>query len=136
MAKLATRLDRDALHRMSPNRMVATVIAEAIASLEEAKAAIARGDIENRCNAVSMAHELIGALYLCLDTERGGEIAENLGRIYGFLLQRLNRINFDNDPAVADQAIALLQPLHLSWTQLDGVVGLAVPTSTETAVAS
>jgi len=124
MAKHATRIDAAALLKMTPNRMVATVIGETVAVLEEAKAAIACGDIESRCNAVSMAHELIGALYLCLDTERGGEIAENLGRLYGFLLQRLNRINFDNDPAVADQAIALLAPLQESWMQLDAVTGI------------
>ncbi len=120
MARFATRIRTDDLLKMSPNRMVATIYEEAITMLEDAKAAIARGDIEARCNAVSMAHELVGSLYLCLDIARGGEVAENLGRIYGFVLQRLHRINFENDPAIADEAIGLLAPLRESWLQLDG----------------
>ena len=66
-----------------------------------------------------MTHELVGTLYLCLDSERGGEVAENLGRIYGFILQRLHRINFENDPAIADEVIDLLVPLRDSWMELD-----------------
>ncbi len=119
MAKLATWIRTDDLLKMSPNRMVATLYDEAIAALQDAKQAIAWNDIESRCNAVSMTHELVGTLYLCLDSERGGEVAENLGRIYGFILQRLHRINFENDPAIADEVIDLLVPLRDSWMELD-----------------
>lgn len=137
MAKLATRIRTEDLLKMSPNRMVAAVFDETIAVLQEAKEAIAGGDIESRCNAVSMAHELVGTLYLCLDSERGGEVAENLGRLYGFMLQRLHRINFDNDPEIADELIALLQPLRDSWLELDRLVGpVETPGTGPTAVAS
>lgn len=122
MAKLATWIRTNDLLEMSPNRMVATLYDEAIAALQDAKQAIAWNDIESRCNAVSLAHELVGALYLCLDSERGGKVAENLGSIYGFVLQRLHRINFENDPAIADEAIGLLTPLRDSWVELDHVI--------------
>jgi flagellar protein FliS len=137
MAKLAVRIRTEDLLKMSPNRMVAVVFDEAIAALTEAKAAIGRGDIESRCNAVSVAHELVGCLYLCLDGERGGELAENLGRIYGFVLQRLHRINFENDAAIADEAISLLQPLRDSWLELDRMVeAVEVPGETATVAAA
>ncbi|WP_119167988.1 flagellar export chaperone FliS [Algihabitans albus] len=119
MAKLATWIRTNDLLEMSPNRMVATLYDEAIAALQDAKQAIAWSDIESRCNAVSTAHELVGALYLCLDNDRGGKVAENLGSIYGFILQRLHRINFENDPTIADEAIGLLTPLRDSWVELD-----------------
>jgi flagellar protein FliS len=135
MAKLATRIRTEDLLKMSPNRMVAAIFDETISVLHEAKDAIASGDIETRCNAVSMAHELVGTLYLCLDTDRGGEVAENLGRIYGFILQRLHRINFENDQTTADEVIDLLQPLRDSWLELDRIAG-ASDLSNGVAVAS
>ena len=119
MAKLATWIRTNDLLDMSPSRMVATLYDEAIAALQDTKQAIAWNDIESRCNAVSLAHELVGALYLCLDNERGGKVAENLASIYGFILQRLHRINFENDPSIADEAIGLLTPLRDSWVELD-----------------
>jgi flagellar protein FliS len=102
-----------------PSRLVVMLYDEAIASLEAAIEAVGRGDIEARFNATAHTAEVISQLYLALDMEQGGVIAENLSAIYNFVLGQLPELNFRNDPAVAEQAIMLLRPIRDSWFELD-----------------
>lgn len=105
--------------QMRPSHMVVVVYDEIIASLQEAKVAIERQDIEARCHAVNYANDMMALLSLCLDHEKGGEIAERLAKLYAFAMARLQRINFYNDLETADELIALLKPLRKSWFELD-----------------
>ena len=66
-----------------------------------------------------MATELLATLYACLDPEKGGEIAENLGAIYSVILRYLPKVNIHDDAEVARQAMALLTPLRNSWVHLE-----------------
>jgi flagellar protein FliS len=120
---------RDELLGANPNRMVVMIYDEVLEALRTAVDAIERGDIEGRYNAVTVATELLATLYACLDPEKGGEIAENLGAIYSVILRYLPQVNIHNDAEVAKRAMALLLPLRNSWVQLEdmeGVVGSAV----------
>ena len=119
MALQMTSLDQNDYASLPASTMVVELYDEAIGALRAAMEAIHRDDIEARCNNVSAATEIIGTLYLCLDFEKGGEIAENLGRIYSFLITRMARINFYNDLDTAQDAIDLLMPLRNSWFELD-----------------
>lgn len=128
----------------SPTRLIVMTYDAAILSLEKAISMIDAGDIEGRYFAVERATDLIAELYMTLDHEKGGEIAQNLGCLYGFLLSRLPRINFYNDKQTASDSIAILQRLRDSWDLLDNVVsseadatGEMVPAaSSETATAA
>lgn len=119
MAMDATPLRSQELLSLPPSRLVVTLYDETLGALRASIQAIHRKDIEARCNAVSVASELLATLYLCLDHEQGGEVADNLGRLYSFLIPRLQRINVYNDVDTAEDAIRLLQPLRDSWHQLD-----------------
>ena len=112
-----------------PSRLVVMLYDEAIAGLETAKDAIGRGDIEGRCNATTRTAEVISQLYLALDMEQGGAIAENLGGIYNFVLTQLPAINFRNDAQIAEQCIRLLTPIRESWFELDERIRSAVADS-------
>ena len=91
-------------------------------------------DIAARHVHVSRAMDVIAHLYGCLDMENGGEIADNLGRLYRFVLSRLVTVEPTNDPAGARDAIRLLEPLLLSWRAIDEVpAGIEmVPTAAPT----
>ena len=119
MAMQAVNPSGNELLNLPPSRLVVTLYDETIGALRASIEAVHRKDIEARCNAVSLAAELLATLYLCLDHEQGGEVAENLGRIYSFLIPRLQRINLYNDVETAEDAIRLLQPLRHSWHELD-----------------
>lgn len=107
------------LQDVSSVGLVAAFYDEAIAALEDAIEAIAEGDIERRFNSVVVATGLIAELAKALDEETGGEIAQNLGQLYVFILAHLPHVNIDNDPNPARNAIRLLKPLRDAWHELD-----------------
>ena len=106
------------LQHASGARLVATFYDEAILALEDAIEAIAEGDIERRFNSVVVATGLIAELAKALDEEAGGEIAQNLGQLYIFILTHLPQVNINNDPNPARNAIRLLKPLRDAWDEL------------------
>jgi flagellar protein FliS len=103
----------------SPSRMVVMLYDEAIGALRTSVMAIASGDIECRCNCVTAVLEIVGHLYLCLDEKQGGEVASNLGAIYGHIISRMPLVNLYNDTEVAEEAIGLLEMLRDAWIELD-----------------
>ena len=117
------------LGRAFPSRLVVMLYDDAIASLEAAEAAIARGDIEGRFNATTRTADVIGQLYLSLDMQNGGAIAENLAGVYNYVLTRLPAVNFRNDAAVAREIVRLLRPIRESWFELDERIHAAVADS-------
>jgi flagellar protein FliS len=102
----------------SPAQLVAMLYDKAILSLREAIRAIEAGEIEARFNANRRAGDIVTHLWQTLDTERGGEVAANLSRLYAFILSRLPFVDVRNDPEPAREAIALLEPLRESWSAL------------------
>ncbi len=119
----------------SPSRLVVIAYNTAIGCLESAIEMIEKGDIEGRWRSVEKATDLISELYMTLDHEQGGEIAQNLGCLYGFVLSRLPRINFYNDVQTAADAIAILEQLRDSWVEVDRlmVANSDTPASAESA---
>ncbi len=95
----------------------------AVAEFEGAAEAAERNDIVARFQATSVAAEIIGKLQLALDHDIGGQIADNLDRLYGFILSQLPLVNLDNDAALARRLGDLLQPLRQSWMELDRQFG-------------
>lgn len=114
-----TLADIENLNEDYPCRLIVMLYDEAIAALRAAMVAIEGGHIEARCHATARVTEIVSQLYLSLDMEQGGEIAENLGQIYNLVIRQMAQINFTNDAALAEQAIGLLTPLRDSWFGLD-----------------
>ena len=110
----------------SPAKLVALLYDKAVASLNEAAGAIARGDIEARHNANRKAIDIVAHLWGTLDLERGGEIAANLDALYSFMMRRLGEVDSKNDAQAAEDVIRLIEPLRKSWHALAaGAAGAA-----------
>ncbi len=102
----------------SPARLVAMLYERAITLLHDAVGAIEAGDIERRWVANRKATEVVSELWQALDMEAGGEIAENLNRLYGFMMMRLTMVDAENNAAAARDVIRLLEPLRRSWNEI------------------
>ncbi|WP_412777015.1 flagellar export chaperone FliS [Thalassospira lucentensis] len=102
----------------SPAKMVFMLYEKTLSRLQEAKNAIARNDIQGRCNANCSAQELLAHLSNTLDMDQGGEIAANLERLYSHCMIRLMDVDRHNDPSAADEVITLISPLRDSWAAL------------------
>lgn len=102
----------------SPVKSVAILYDKAIEALNNAIRAIEMGDINLRWKNNKKAIDIIYALDNCLDMEHGGEIAENLTRLYQFMIYHLVQVDLKNDPQPARDVIKLLEPLQQSWAEL------------------
>ncbi len=102
----------------SPAKLVAMLYERAITLLHETVEAIETGDIVRRWEANGKATEVISHLWGTLDRERGGEIAENLNQLYGFMMMRLTMVDVENDAQAAREVIGLLEPLLRSWQEI------------------
>lgn len=97
---------------------VALSFEAAIRFARDARRAIEAGAIERRFAATERVRTILKTLETALDRERGGEIAESLGRLYRYLQHRLTLVNTRNDLAIADEVVALLEELARPWRQL------------------
>lgn len=115
----ATEAFRSEVARARPTRVVVMLYDEAMTGLAAAIRAIGDNDIEERCNRINVVTEIVATLHLSLDMEEGGEIAEQLGSIYRFLLAQLIRVNIHSDAELAAQIIDVLKPLRDAWMEVD-----------------
>ena len=102
----------------TPAERIVLLYDGAIRALNEATRAIADKRIQDRCNAVLKAKEIIAHLADTLDMVKGGDIAKNLDRLYKHMLVRLLDVDFKNDAGAAEEVINNLRPLRESWAKL------------------
>jgi flagellar protein FliS len=102
----------------SPAMLVFMLLDKAVVCLREAIRAIEAGDVEARWKANARACDIIAHLKSTLDHVRGGEISQNLDRLYDFMLNLLPKVDFNNDAKAAQSVIDLLMPLRESWRTL------------------
>ena len=119
MPLTATDAFRSEVTRARPTEVVVMLYNEAILSLTAAIKAMQKNDIEERCNRVNVVTEIVGTLHMSLDLEQGGEIADQLGRLYRFILGQLIRINIQSDAEGAAKIIDTLLPLRDAWQEVD-----------------
>ena len=115
---MAHKYQEQKIMTASPAELVSMLYEKAIASLNETVRAISEGDIERRYNANEAARNVIEHMILTLNIRDGGEIAENLERLFIYMMNRLVQVDMKNDPAPALEVIGLLEPLAKSWRML------------------
>ncbi len=102
----------------SPAMLVFMLYDKAISSLMEAVTAIKNDDIDTRWRTNRRAMEIVYHMQATLNMELGGEVSENLDRMFSYILLRLPEVDLNNDPKPAHEVISLLEPLRASWQEL------------------
>lgn len=69
---------------------------------------------------INRAQDIINELNAVLDMEAGGEIAQNLRNLYGFMGRHLRQANVKRDPQMIEEVIHLLEELNQSWKAITG----------------
>ncbi len=80
-----------------------------------AKKAIAENDIEGRSNYLNRSLDIITELTNALNMDEGGQIAENLKRLYDFSVYALTNANRTNDPGSIDEVNRIFSELKAGW---------------------
>lgn len=112
----------------SPMELVIMVYDECIRSLERAEAAFdieGPDRIEKIGNNLLHAQDAITELSLSLDMEQGGEIAENLSRLYDFMSHHLSQANVKKQVEPIHEVKELLLELREAWVQVAEQEGTA-----------
>jgi flagellar secretion chaperone FliS len=102
----------------SPLELVVMLYDGALGSLEEARAAIARRDVKARSEAVSRTLAILTELQGTLNMNEGGQIAEELDRLYTFAISRLVDVTLKLDATAVDDIARVLTPLRDGWAQI------------------
>lgn len=102
-----------------PSRLVVMLYDDMLENLDIIVGAIEAEDIEARYVASERVAEVLYQLCIALDLQNGGVIAANLASLYKHGIQQMTEINFSNDPSVAIALKKVLEPLRVSWAELD-----------------
>lgn len=107
----------------SPHQLVSLLFESLQQALVSAKAAILSGDIPVKGRSIGRAVRILEeGLKAGLDTERGGELAANLRRLYDYCILKTTEANLRNDAAMVDEVIKLIHPVSDGWKQIGGQV--------------
>ncbi|MCX8579689.1 MULTISPECIES: flagellar export chaperone FliS [unclassified Gilliamella] len=103
----------------SPHQLIVLLYDGALNAIKLAKLYIQKGNIAGKGMAISKAINIVdNGLKSCLDLEKGGEIAENLERLYHYISQQLVLANLYNDQDKLQNCFDLLNNIAESWREI------------------
>lgn len=103
----------------SPHRLIQLMFEGLLARLASARGQMERRDYQGKGQSIGRAVAIVGALQDCLDLQRGGELAANLDALYDYVQRRLFAANVQNDPAVLDEIVVLIQRIKSGWDAIE-----------------
>jgi len=101
------------------HKLVSMLYQGALLAISEAKYEMQNRHMEAKGKAISKAISIIGeGLQASLDLKAGGEIAQNLFGLYGYMVKRLTDANINNDPSMLDEVTRLLAEIQDAWNTI------------------
>ena len=86
-----------------------------IDSLVTARGHIEREDIIEKNKSLMRAGRIVIGLQGALDFERGGDLANNLNELYGYVTRRLLHVNARNDLDALEEIFGLMNEIRSAW---------------------
>jgi flagellar protein FliS len=87
-------------------------------AIRRARDLMREGRIAERSSAVTKAMQIVAELQGSLDLKRGGEVAQNLARLYVFIQERLVEANAEQKLAPLEEAARILEILREGWKEV------------------
>ena len=107
------------MHTIDQHQLVSLLYDGVLGAITSARGALARGDVPLKCSSISKAIRIIEeGLGTALDRDGGGELAQNLGALYDYCLQRLIQANIRNDDAILEEVAHLIEPIAQGWNEI------------------
>jgi flagellar protein FliS len=98
--------------------LIIQVYEGAIEAFKAARHAYEEEDNGTGHEQLERARRFVVHLYTTLDMEKGGEIADRLGRLYAFVINQTDMIEATKDLVGIDDNISILDNLRLGWLGL------------------
>jgi len=104
-----------AVTTQNQGRLVVMLYDGAIKFLNKAVIDMQTGDLEAKSKNIQRAKDIIFELNTVLDLEAGGEVAQNLRKIYNFMNAHLTQANIENDVKMTYEVIGILKKVNEGW---------------------
>jgi flagellar secretion chaperone FliS len=99
----------------SPVQLVLILTDGLLAELARARAHIVGQRFELKAKSLDRCVEMLNGLSSALDFEAGGELVQNLARLYEYCAHRIQEAGFRMDPAIIDEVVGLMANLRNGW---------------------
>jgi flagellar secretion chaperone FliS len=100
----------------SPHKQIALLYEGARKAIAQARMHLHVGNVGPRCEAITKAIRIIeSGLQLALNVEAGGEIAQRLNALYGYMTRRLLEANIEQSESMLVEVDGLLATLEEAW---------------------
>ena len=111
----ANQYKKLAIKTASRGQILIMLYEAAIQNVKKATAAIDKKDTSAKCQAIGKAHDIINELLNTLDFEVGGAIAQDLQRLYNFMIEHLIKANMESSKEPLIAVSQLLETLLSAW---------------------
>jgi flagellar protein FliS len=98
-----------------PLELVRLMYQAAIGEVRNARLHLANRDIRSRSRAISKACAILTELTVSLDRKSGGDYAERLADLYGYMMRQLADANFQQRDEPLVEVLGLLSTLLDGW---------------------
>lgn len=106
-----------------PHRLIVLLFDGAESALQQAQTRLAANDFKGKSESLTKAIDIIlSGLSASLDTEQGGELAQNLKALYDYMVSRLIHANIHKDANAIREVQGLLGEIASAWREI-GVTG-------------
>ncbi|MEC9483730.1 MAG: flagellar export chaperone FliS [Halomonas sp.] len=103
----------------SPHQLIVMLFDGAQAAIRAARLHMQQGNVTEKGKSLSKAIDIVNnGLAAALDREKGGDIAQNLGSIYDYVVRLLLQANLRNDEQRLDEAAKLLEDISSAWREI------------------
>ena len=106
---------QNSIESASPHRLIQMLMDGALEKVARAKGYMQRGAIRDKGQQIGWAITILEGLKASLNKAEGGEIAQNLEELYGYMQRRLMDANRENNVAILDEVIALIRQVKEAW---------------------
>ncbi|HCM41095.1 MAG: flagellar export chaperone FliS [Bdellovibrionales bacterium GWA1_52_35] len=123
----ANQYKQTSIMTASKGQILLMLYEAAIRNVKKASLAIEKNDMVTKGTSIGKAHDILNELVNTLDFEVGGNIAQELERLYSFMIETLIKANIEN----SKDKLANIQ--HLLETLLEGWRGAVMQVNKSTA---
>lgn len=102
----------------TPHRLVQMLYEGVLDRIAQAKGAMMRKDFEAKSRITNRIVDILSHLQNSLDTEKGGEVANNLYQLYDYMLRQVFSASRHNDVQKLDEVAGLIKDIKSAWDEM------------------
>ena len=118
LANNAARYREMEVTSATPGQLVVILYDHVLKNLAKAEQSLARDQIDARSDALQACRTVLTELLVTLDRERGGNVANNLGALYSFLLGELTTLGLHPDAAKLRRITGIVRELRNAFAEI------------------